>query len=117
MAGKLNRATAPRARIAVVVASLRVDALVRADGGRGPLDLPGFPPPCGGDAGRTALLVDLADDGDEEAVAATRGRLDGYEADGWRVEAPGRWRQEPAPGRPRAEGAGRSDRYRTAKRT
>src|SRR5262249_26692601 len=42
------------------------DVLVRADGAGWPLELPGFPPRRGqGD--REVLLVDLADDQDEEA--------------------------------------------------
>lgn len=70
---------------------LNVDVLVRADGGTGALDLPGFPPRVAGKEARTVLLIDLGDDGDARAAAATRSRLEAYEARGWQVGVPGRW--------------------------
>jgi hypothetical protein len=54
--------------------------LVRAGGGPWPLDVRGFPPPD--DAGEV-LLVDIADHGDAEVLAASRQRADDYRERGW----------------------------------
>jgi hypothetical protein len=84
---------------------LDVDVLIRADGSSGPLDLPGFPPRRSGSPGRPALLLDLGDDFDPEAEAATRARLRDYADRGWEVRAAARWdaiEPAPAPRKPRA---------------
>jgi hypothetical protein len=61
--------------------------LVSAMGGEWAVDIPGY----AADQGSQALLVDVADDFDNEAVHATRRRLQQYLARGWAVEAPPRW--------------------------
>jgi hypothetical protein len=74
--------------------SLDTDVLVRADGTGWPLGLEGLPPRTS-QADREVLLVDLADDQDEEARAATRRRLRGYRRRGWDVQGAPAWlRQE-----------------------
>jgi hypothetical protein len=70
---------------------LDVDVLVRADGGAGALDLPGFPAARREAPGRRVVVVDLGDDFDGAAEAATRCRLRAYEELGWRVAAAARW--------------------------
>jgi hypothetical protein len=87
------------------LARLGVDVLIRVDGSNGPLDLPGFPPRARERQGRPVVLVDLGDDGDAIATAATRRRLEDYLARGWDVTAPDRWFHEPElePGRRRSK--------------
>jgi hypothetical protein len=65
------------------------DVLIRASGEE-TLNLPGFPPRCQ-DQGRQVFLVDVADDVDEAAAAATRARLRAHAARGWVVNCPPRW--------------------------
>jgi hypothetical protein len=79
------------------LARRHIDVLVRADGTSGPLDLPGFPPRARGRQGRPVVLVDFGDEDDAIAVAATRRRLQDYQARGWEVTAPDRWLREPDP--------------------
>jgi hypothetical protein len=94
------------------LARLRIDVLVRADGGSGALDLPGFPPGARARQGRPVLLVDFGDDGDAIAATATRRRLEDYQARGWDVSAPDRWfcDPEPAPDRRRSRSRRGSER-------
>jgi hypothetical protein len=77
------------------IKELDVDVVIRGDANSWPLDLPCFPPLARRGDARQALLVDLGDEGDDTAIAATRTRLDDYEARGWVVEAPDRWRRGP----------------------
>jgi hypothetical protein len=70
--------------------SVDVDVLVRAGGGEGALELPGYPPPAT-EARSEVVVIDLADGGDDKAEADTRSRLRGYPRDGWRVDGPRRW--------------------------
>jgi hypothetical protein len=73
---------------------LDVDVPVRADGGSGRLDLPGFPPRPPG-PGRRVVPVDFGDESDPGAAEATRGRLRDYQGLGWRVVSPARWGRQP----------------------
>jgi hypothetical protein len=74
---------------ATAAGPLDVDVLVRAGGGGGPLELPGFPTPALG-ARQEVLVLDLADADDARAEADTRRRLRDYERRGWEVSAPPR---------------------------
>jgi hypothetical protein len=73
------------ARAAACWARLPTDVLIRADGGGWPLGMLALAPHAGGEA----LLVDVLDDADGPAAAATRRRLADYAARGWHVELPG----------------------------
>jgi hypothetical protein len=59
-----------------------VQVVVRADGQPWPLAFRGFPPPCPS-VGHEVLLIDVADDFDNEAREATRARQRDYAARGW----------------------------------
>jgi hypothetical protein len=79
---------------ATTLRHLPADVLVRAGGGRGPLDLPGFPPGSV-DGRREVVVVDLAGDGDGSAEGDTRARLKNYARMGWAISAPTRWLYPP----------------------
>jgi hypothetical protein len=79
---------------ATTLSHLPADLLVRAGGGRGLLDLPGFPP-SSVDGRREVVVVDLADDADGSAEGDTRARLNNYARMGWTISAPPRWLYPP----------------------
>jgi len=99
---------------------LDTDVLVRADGSPWPWNVPGFPPRLP-NPGRTVRLIDLADDGDADAVDAGRRRLRDYQSQGWRIASAPSWLL--APGADIGESdagkrsrSGRSDRPPSASR-
>jgi hypothetical protein len=75
---------------ATVPQDLDTDVLIRADGGSGTLNLPGFPPRSP-ETGRQVLLIDIADDFDADAVDACRQRYREYARRGWTIAAAPRW--------------------------
>ena len=80
--------------VASQIKTLTTDVLIRADGASGPLNLPGFPPRMS-QPGSEVTLIDLADDFDSAAVAATRQRQAGYADQGWTVLTAPRWVLDP----------------------
>jgi len=60
------------------------DILINAMGGDWIFDIPAYPQ-------RGGIVIDFADDGDDQAAAATRARMRAYLARGWRVDAPAGW--------------------------
>lgn len=73
-------------QVAASRVQLDVDIIVWAGGGEVPQLPMGFP--ARGADRRRQLWVDIADDWDQDAVEATRGRLRAYQRLGWHVDAP-----------------------------
>jgi hypothetical protein len=85
----------PQSSIVTLVAAralhnVDVAVLVRAGGGAGTLEVPGYPPPAT-EARSEVAVIDLADGGGDTAEADTRSRLRASSRDGWRVDGPPRW--------------------------
>jgi hypothetical protein len=64
------------------MSDLMADVLIRADGTKWPLALPGFPPSTAS-RDRPALVLDIADSQDTEAATWTRRRRQAYRHCGW----------------------------------
>ena len=71
---------------------LDTDVLIRANGGRGPLNVNAFP--RRGGKSPQPLLIDLADDFDDAARTDTKLRLEQYRKRGWTVVASPAWAEE-----------------------
>jgi hypothetical protein len=73
---------------------LPFDVLIHATAGKGPPDVPGFPPRFQ-ERRPDVVLIDLADEGDERSEENTHHRLSAYKKRRWQVSASARWLHPP----------------------